>query len=138
MGKKRVYAKPIELMASKEEDDFIEESLETRGKMVSGINTNIAERADIRILPSIHTIVSNSYVTIANEIQRLSLRSGNSPLSSSEVRTFERLTSALARLVSVEQDIKEESGGLAGISDADLLAAADAARQKLLSKKGQR
>ena len=123
----------VQLLSRREDNIASEESLEARGVLTS-VNSSIAQQADIRILPSVHTIVSNAYVTIANEVQRLAFRSGLSPLSSSEARTFEKMTISLARLVGVEQDIKEESA-LSGISDEALLEAADAAREKLTGKK---
>tara|TARA_R110002110_G_scaffold393686_1_gene607502 strand:- start:22 stop:459 length:438 start_codon:yes stop_codon:yes gene_type:complete len=123
----------VQLLSRREDNIALEESLEARGSLAS-VNSSLAAKADIRILPSVHTIVSNAYVVIANEVQRLSFRSSMSPLSSSEARTFEKMTTALARLVGVEQDIKEESA-LSGISDEALLEAADAAREKLTSKK---
>ena len=135
-NKKSQPRKRVQLLTRREENLEAGDSLEVRGAAMVNMNADLENRVNVRRLPSVHTIVGNAYATIANEIQRLALRSERTPLSSTETRTFEKMTMSLARLVGVEQDIKEESK-LSGLSDEELKTLADTAMDRLAGKKGR-
>ena len=118
--------------ASLDEEDLMEKV----GQLVE-VNTEMERKADITMLPSIHNMVNSSYSVISNEIGRLNLRSRNVPLSATEVRNFEKLTSSLVKLAQLEMNVREESS-LEMESDEKILELVDKATERMQEKSNPR
>jgi hypothetical protein len=112
-----------------------EQSLSSTGQSIM-MNKALDEKLDVTLLPSVHNMLNSSYSVIANEVQRLDLRSRREQLSQQEIRSFERLTASLVRLASLEMNIREQ-GELEVMSDDKIMELADQAMRRQLRKARQ-
>ena len=112
-----------------------EQSLSSTGRSIM-MNKALDEKLDVTLLPSVHNMLNSSYSVIANEVQRLDLRSRREQLSQQEIRSFERLTASLVRLASLEMNIREQ-GELEVMSDDKIMELADQAMRRQLRKARQ-
>lgn len=82
------------------------------------INSKIAEHA-IATLPSVHTMLHNSYAIIDSELRRLGRQSHRGGLDRTETGQFEKYASSLVRLVKMEHEVRDNSS-LDAMSDKEL------------------
>ena len=93
------------------------EDLAAEAKNIA-INSRIAEQA-IATLPSVHTMLHNSYAIIDTEIRRLGRQSHRGGLDRADTAQFEKYAASLVRLVKMEHEVRDNSS-LDAMSDKEL------------------
>ncbi len=93
------------------------EALAAEAKNIQ-INSKIAEHA-VATLPSVHTMLHNSYSIIDSELRRLGRQSQRCGLDRTETGQFEKYAHSLVRLVKMESEVRDNSA-LDAMSDKEL------------------
>ena len=89
--------------------ELAEQDLETEGSRVS-INKHQADLIDIRVLPSLHSIMQNSLAVIDSEVRHhLRVSTSSDGLDRQQVHSFGQMTRSLAQIVGIEKELKEQS-----------------------------
>jgi|TARA_Y100000310_G_C20597416_1_gene771224 hypothetical protein len=85
-----------------------DELIEVEGSTVE-VNRNISSAVDITYLPSLHSIMTNTYSVIDGEVRRLLRSSNGSGLDNFQSRHLGTLTRSLCQLAQLEMGIKEQN-----------------------------
>ena len=110
--------------------ELAEQDLETEGSRVQ-INKRQADLIDIRVMPSLHSIMENALAVIDSEVRHhLRVSTTSSGLDRQQVHSFGQMTRSLAQIVGIEKELKEQSD-LDAMSDADLIKLAEMTSDRL-------
>ena len=106
------------------------DDIEAEGSRIN-INRHQADLIDIKVLPSLHSIMENALAVIDSEVRhhlRCSVRGGG--LDRAQVHSFGQMTRSLAQLVGIEKELKDQSE-LDAMSDDDLIRLAEMTSKRL-------
>ena len=114
--------------------EMAEADLEAEGSRVQ-INKRQSDLIDIRVLPSLHSIMENALAVIDSEVRHhLRVSTSSSGLDRQQVHSFGQMIRSLAQIVGIEKELKEQSD-LDAMSAADLMKLAEMTSDRLKDSK---